>query len=309
MVFAEFERSKRISPKPFPHDLARAIRLIVLDIDGTIAGHNNRINPPVLAAIEAAQERGLAVTIATGRMYRSALRFHQQIKTSLPLIAYQGAWIGQPNHDAPLATPPVPELPLLHRPLDRTVARGILDFLEDPAWSDRLSLHLYIDDQLYIRRLTRASQDYAERTGVEPIAVGDLRSLLDQDVAPTKVLALSPDQTLTRDLLDKLRQRYSPQQVYLTTSVSTFLEAAHPLVNKGNALRHLAEDQLGLAPEQVMFIGDNFNDLEAIAYAGLGVAMGDAPEPVKAIAQWVAPSVADDGAARAIEQVLATQAS
>jgi hydroxymethylpyrimidine pyrophosphatase-like HAD family hydrolase len=58
-----------------------------------------------------------------------------------------------------------------------------------------------------------------------------------------------------------------------------------------------------------MFVGDNFNDLEAIAYAGLGVAMGDAPEPVKAIAQWVAPSVAEDGAARAIEQVLAAQGS
>ncbi len=306
MVFAEFERSGRTSSQPFPHDLARDIRLIVLDIDGTIAGRNNRINPPVLAAIEAAQARGLAVTIATGRMYCSALRFHRQIKTPLPLIAYQGAWIGQPNHDA---EPPhqAIEPPLLHRPLDRSLAREIIDFLEDPAWSDRLSLHLYIDDRLYIRHLTPASRDYADRTGTEPISVGDLRSMLDRGPDPTKVLALSPDQTLTRDLLDKLRQRYSPQQVYLTTSVSTFLEAAHPQVNKGNALRHLAEDQLGLRPEQVMFLGDNFNDLEAIAYAGLGVAMGDAPEPVKAIAQWVAPSVADDGAARAIEQVLATQ--
>jgi hydroxymethylpyrimidine pyrophosphatase-like HAD family hydrolase len=118
------------------------------------------------------------------------------------------------------------------------------------------------------------------------------------------VLALSPDRDLIRNLLDKLRQRYSRDQVYLTTSVSTFLEAAHPQVNKGNAVRYLAETQLGLRSEQVMFVGDNFNDLEAITYAGLGVAMADAPEPVRAAAAWVAPSVADDGAAVAINHLL-----
>ena len=294
MVFTDFERSRQSSGQPFPSDRAAAIRLIVLDIDGTIAGRNNQINPPVLAAIQAARSRGIDVTIATGRMYCSARRFHQQVGTSLPLIAYQGAWVGQPALNQTL----------MHQPLDRAIAREIIDFLEDPAWGDRLSLHLYANDQLHIRTLTPASADYAERTGVEPLVVGDLRQLLDRGQDPTKVLALSPDRDLTRDLLDKLRQRYSRDQVYLTTSVSTFLEAAHPQVNKGNAVRYLAETQLGLRSEQVMFVGDNFNDLEAITYAGLGVAMADAPEPVRAAAAWVAPSVADDGAAVAINHLL-----
>ncbi len=307
MVFTEAWQSGSGEQQPFPHYLARAIRLIVLDIDGTIAGRNNQINPPVLAAIQAAQSRGLAVTIATGRMYCSAVRFHREIQTPLPLIAYQGAWMDQPDHSQPADR--LKSKPLFHRPLDRTLAREVVDFLEEPAWGDRLSVHLYVNDRLLIRQLTPASQDYADRTGVTPIEVGDFRQVLDQGPDPTKVLALSPDRQLTRDLLEKLRQRYCAQEAYLTTSVSTFLEVAHPDVNKGNAVRHLAEQQLGLRPEQVMFVGDNFNDLEAIAYAGLGVAMGDAPEPVKAIAQWVAPSVAEDGAARAIEQVLAAQGS
>jgi hydroxymethylpyrimidine pyrophosphatase-like HAD family hydrolase len=75
-------------------------------------------------------------------------------------------------------------------------------------------------------------------------------------------------------------------------------------VNKGVAVRYLAEEMLGLQPMNVMTIGDNFNDLEMIEYAGIGVAMGNAPEAIQAIAQWVAPSVEADGAAVAIEKFL-----
>jgi hydroxymethylpyrimidine pyrophosphatase-like HAD family hydrolase len=59
---------------------------------------------------------------------------------------------------------------------------------------------------------------------------------------------------------------------------------------------------LGLESAQVMTLGDNFNDLEMLQYAGIGVAMGDAPDGVKAIADWVAPSVEADGVVAAIEK-------
>jgi hypothetical protein len=99
-----------------------------------------------------------------------------------------------------------------------------------------------------------------------------------------------------------LRKQYTPAELYLTKSVATFFEATNPLVNKGIAVRYLAEEILGLKPANVMAIGDNFNDLEMLLYAGTSVAMGNAPEPVKAIAQWVAPDVEVDGAATAIER-------
>jgi hydroxymethylpyrimidine pyrophosphatase-like HAD family hydrolase len=98
--------------------------------------------------------------------------------------------------------------------------------------------------------------------------------------------------------------RYPPGKLYLTKSHTTFLEAGNPAVNKGAAVRYLAEDILGLCPANVMCIGDNFNDVEMLKYAGIGVAMGDAPEEVKAIADWVSPSVEEEGVARAIEQFL-----
>jgi hydroxymethylpyrimidine pyrophosphatase-like HAD family hydrolase len=101
-----------------------------------------------------------------------------------------------------------------------------------------------------------------------------------------------------------VRQLYRPEELYLTKSVATFFEMAHPLVNKGLAVDYLVREVLQIAPEQVMTIGDNFNDVEMLQYAGIGVAMGDAPPEVKAIANWVAPSVEEDGAAVAIKKFI-----
>ena len=108
------------------------------------------------------------------------------------------------------------------------------------------------------------------------IPVGDLRQLLDHE--PTKILALCDDANLIQQLLANLRRRYQPTELYMTTSVATFLEAANTHVNKGNAVRYLAEEMLGLESHNVMTIGDNFNDVEMLDYAGISVAMGDAPD-------------------------------
>lgn len=209
-------------------------------------------------------------------------------------MSYQGALIRDPQTDQ------------IHRhwTLDPATTLQLLDYLEQVEFYPELSVHLYINDQLYVRELTPETLLYAQRSGVEAIAVGDLRCLLDQ--SPTKILALSENISHIGQLLNTLRQRYTPAELYLTTSVATFLEATHPQVNKGRAVRYLAEELLGLTAANVMTIGDNFNDVEMLQYAGIGVAMGNAPEAVQAIADWVAPDVERDGAAVAMAKFLLT---
>jgi Cof subfamily protein (haloacid dehalogenase superfamily) len=268
------------------------IKLLVLDIDGTIAGHDNQVSETVKQAIAKVQAQGIQVAIATGRMYCSALRFHQDIKSTLPLVAYQGAWIQDPKNQK------------IHRHLavPREITQQLLDYFEQPQLRSLLSVHFYINDQLYVREITTETELYAERCGVTPIPVGDLRQVLSDE--PTKVLALCDDANLIQELLGNLRLQYTPAELYMTTSVATFLEAANPFVNKGTSVRYLAEELLGLERDNVMTIGDNFNDVEMLEYAGIGVAMGSAPEAVQAIANWVAPHVEADGAAVAMEKFL-----
>jgi Cof subfamily protein (haloacid dehalogenase superfamily) len=265
------------------------IRLLVLDIDGTIAGKSNDVREPIKQAIRKAQAKGIQVAIATGRMYCSALRFHREVGSALPILAYQGAWIQDP----------VTQKIHQHLPVSRTTAEQLLDYFESEALLSLLSVHFYINDQLYVREITPETQIYAQRADIVPKPVGDLRKALSCE--PTKVLALSDDTAIIEQLLGSLRKQYTPAELYLTKSVATFFEATHPAANKGTAVRYLAEELLGLNAKNVMAIGDNFNDVEMLEYAGLGVAMGNAPTDVQAIANWVAPSVEQDGAAAAIE--------
>jgi Cof subfamily protein (haloacid dehalogenase superfamily) len=271
---------------------AKEIKLLVLDIDGTIAGESNTISAGVKQAIVAAQARGIQVAIATGRMYSSALRFHQDIRSTLPLMAYQGAWIQDP----------ITQKIHRHWVVSREIAHRLLNYFEQPELRSLLSVHFYINDQLYVRELTTETQIYAERSGVIPILVGDLRQVLTNE--PTKILALCDDTDVIDKLLGNLRRQYTPAELYLTKSVATFFEATNASVNKGTAVRYLAEELLGLQLANVMAIGDNFNDVEMLEYVGFGVAMGNAPAAVQAIAKWVAPSVEEDGAAVAIEKFL-----
>ncbi|MDB9484434.1 Cof-type HAD-IIB family hydrolase, partial [Dolichospermum circinale CS-537/05] len=245
------------------------IKLLVLDIDGTITGHSNTLSVTVKEVIAAVQAKGIKVTIATGRMYCSALRFHREIGSTLPLIAYQGAWIQDPGNGK------------IHRhlPVSREITQQLLEYFEQPDLRSLLSVHFYINDQLYVREITKETDNYQQRCGVTAISVGDLRQLLDHE--PTKILALSEDANLTQQLLADLRLRYKPTDLYMTTSVPTFLEAANTHVNKGNAVRYLAEEMLGLESHHVMTIGDNFNDVEMLSYAGISVAMGNAPPEVQ----------------------------
>jgi hypothetical protein len=268
------------------------IQLLVLDIDGTIAGRSNDIRDSVIKAIRSAQSKGIQVAIATGRMYRSALRFYDKVGSTLPLIAYQGAVIHDPIRDTQLRAFSVP----------KDYALKLLDYFEQPDLRSRLSVHFYIDDDLYVREITPETKAYEERTRTKAIAVGDLRTTLGTE--PRKILALSSDTDLIGSMLGSLQKQYQPAELYLTKSVATFFEATHPAANKGTAVKYLAEDLLGLKPENVMTIGDNFNDLEMIQYAGIGVAMGDAPLGVQEQATWVAPTVEADGAVAAIEKFL-----
>lgn len=268
------------------------IKLLVLDIDGTIAGSSNLISDSVKSAIQQVQKQNIQVTLATGRMYRSALPFYYAINANLPLMAYNGAWIQNPH------TQEIQQ----HLPVSTKIALELLEYFDSPDLSPYFGFHVYLQDQLYVKEITPATREYAERSQVEAIAVPDLRQLLN--TPPTKVLAIAHQPRMIKKLIPDLRKRYSVEQLYLTQSAGNLFEAINPGVNKGKAVQYLAEKILGITKEQVMVIGDNYNDLEMLNYAGLSVAMGNAPREVRKAAYWVAPDVEKDGVAVALEKFL-----
>lgn len=264
------------------------IKLLILDIDGTISGKSNQVTEKVKNAIKEAQGKGVKVGLATGRMFCSALRFHQEINADLPIIAYNGAWMQRVDNQ---------EI-LLHQPVNKNIAQELMQYFREKQIDNELEIHLYYDDQLYVENFSEKTDFYVTRSGINFNVVEKLETLLNNH--PTKVLAQSPDADFIGNLLQDLQIRYSTDELYLTQSNPIYLEATQANINKGSTVKYLVEKILGYKPQEVMAIGDNYNDYTMLDYVGLGIAMGDAPPEIRAIAAGVTQDVENDGVADAI---------
>lgn len=268
------------------------IKLLFLDIDGTIAPDSNQVTSAVKQAVKKLQNRGIKIGLATGRMYCSAVRFHHDIGADLPIIAYNGAWIQHPEDGQIIA----------HHPLNNSIALELFNYLKNRSTDSPLEIHVYFNDELYVDKVTTKTDSYIERSGITVNVVDDLAPLLSQ--SPTKLLALSPNATMIKEILEDLSALHREQDLYLTQSNPIYLEATAANVHKGNAIKFLTEEILGLSSAHVMAVGDNFNDTTMLQYAGLSVAMGNAPDDIKDLADYTTTSVDDDGVATIIETLL-----
>ncbi|WP_066121946.1 Cof-type HAD-IIB family hydrolase [Geminocystis sp. NIES-3709] len=267
------------------------IKVLILDIDGTISGKSNQVNDRVKKAIQKVKNRGIKVGLATGRMYCSALRFYREIGANLPIIAYNGAWIQNPENS---------EI-LLHTPVNKEISQKLFSYFKTKQKDHDIEIHLYFNDNLYVEKITKNTDYYVERSGIPANLVDDLASLLGEK--PTKILASSLDSNLISEMLTELKNIYHEEEVYLTQSNPIYLEATQTGINKGSAVQYLTEKILKLSADEVMAIGDNFNDYTMLQYVGFSVAMGDAPPEVKKIASTVTLDVENDGVADILDRL------
>jgi Cof subfamily protein (haloacid dehalogenase superfamily) len=263
------------------------ISLLALDLDGTLMGDDMVIRSDrVLRAIEAAQARGVLVTLATGRMFDHALPYARELGITAPLICYQGGVIRDVEGAVPFyRVTMAPEL-----------VREVLAWRAERGYE----LALYAGEGVFIDERRRPESVYHQMLGSRLVWVDDLATVA-ADHDPLKfVVFVAPGQTGAT--ADDLRRRFG-ERVVIARSHEIIVEGNPPGVSKGGALAWLAA-HLGVSQAQVMAIGDQDNDVSMIDWAGIGVAMGNASAATKAVADWVAPSVADDGAAVAIERFI-----
>ena len=265
------------------------IRLLVLDIDGTILDESDRVRDSVATAVQAAQQRGVAVVIATGRLYQSALRAYNLIGSTLPLICYAGALVREP------ATGFVHR----HWALDSYVAAQILDHTEWLGRRGCISVQFHIQDSLHVSDMNSAAMAYFEGSGLQFRVVDDLRQVLPSAI--TKVTVLSDDGELIARLATQLKNSRCQTRTSQYKSL-TLLDVLHPMVSKRLAVSYLTEEIMGLRAKHVMTIGDDFTDIELFKYAGVGIAMGNAPAAVQVSADWVTSTIEENGVAEAVER-------
>ena len=259
------------------------IRLIAVDLDGTMLSRESTITRRVKNAVAAVRAAGVYFTVSTGRMFSAAAHFARELDIDLPLITYQGALVKNSLSGEVLR----------YRPLPQVYARELITRVQ------QLGYHMngYLEDRLLVERDDELGRRYAANNGVEMVVVGDFNEYFQDD--PTKLVVIAEEQQVTR-LLAELAPAYQGK-VHLSKSLPGYLEFSHLQATKGDALAYLAR-YFGVRKEEVMAIGDSYNDMEMLQYAGVGVAVANARDDLKRIADYVTSQSYGDGVVEALEQ-------
>ena len=274
-----------------PVEPAFPVRLIALDIDGTLVGEDLVIGPATRDAVRAAAARGVAVSLVTGRMVSSAMRFARELGLTDPIVGYQGGLV---RAMPPEGSTRLGKL-LVHTPLPASVARQIV------AWTvaHGLDPHLNHLERFILRADDPRADDYSAFMGARAELVPDLAGSISHPV--TKVLAVGEPPVPTE--MAPLAAAHFAGIADVTISHPRFLEFVAPGVSKGRAIRWLAR-RLGVPLGMTLAIGDQWNDLEMLAEVGHGAAMPTAPAAVRAVARYIARPVGEEGVAALIESLV-----
>ena len=281
------------------------IRLLALDLDGTLLDHRGHISDRNRAALDKAREAGVRVAVVTGRRFRDSRPIALELGLDVPLISHNGALT---KHARSLETVSVLPLPLdaakealrIGRELgadallsDDHEGLGVLVF--DHLSGENAAVHKYV---------SWARSIHGEKEGQEAVRqVESLETYMDHEPVH---LAFSGS-CARMDELEELLQRKLEQRVKILCTKYprqdfTLLDVVHPSASKGAGVAAAALE-LEIAAEEIMAIGDNFNDLEMLLFAGTGVVMANAPVSLREISGlYPTASNDDDGVALAIEQ-------
>ena len=268
-----------------PQDFPREVDAVACDLDRTLIGEDAVLRPRTRAAIVRTLSAGIHVVLVTGRMFQSVRRYALEAGIEDPVVCYQGAVVAEP----------ISGRWLRHVPIPLELARETIAALNEEG----VGLNCYVDDELYVAEVTPEARRYADFQDLELHPVGDLLDWLDRP--PTKLVVIGDPEPL-----DGLKQRMLDRfegRLYISKSLPYFLEFASPDVTKAAGLEFLAE-QLGFARERTLAFGDGENDIELVDWAGYGVAVENAHDLVKEVADFVCPSVDEEGVAQVLEAYL-----
>lgn len=260
-------------------------KMVFLDLDDTLLDREHNISRKTVRTLYKLKEIGVEIAIATGRMFSSALPYIKQLKISGTVINYNGAYIKEVKRNKII----------YHKPIDLEIAKEIIKEAEDAD----LYINIYIDDKLYISEINEKSEIYKKISQVEPIPVGKLSEYIN--ASPTKMLITENDRKKVQDYISYFKEKYGGL-IEVTQSKPYFIEIMSTGVSKGRAIKIVAE-KLNIPIDQVIAIGDGYNDIEMLKTAGLGIAMGNAPAGVKKHADKITGKNDEEGVSSILSEI------
>jgi Cof subfamily protein (haloacid dehalogenase superfamily) len=267
-------------------------RLLALNIDGTLLQSNGRLHSSAKEAIQYVQQKGVDVTLVTSRSYPSANKLAKALKIETPIVSSRGAFISNTL-----------ETPIFEKKLEEEVAFEIVRFLEGFDCQIRL-----VNEQYSLSNRSKLSNNLMAKTifsSAEPAFYShqfvDIVSeaLSNNPMNASKIEAYFDDEEDLDDVVQALKGMFN--EITLVKVDKLRLEIVPVGVSKLNGLLRVGE-HLGVSSKQMVYIGDDLDDIPLIDAVGLGVAMGNSPFEVKKAADWITRSNNQQGVAYMVKE-------
>lgn len=261
------------------------IKLVAIDLDGTLLNSQKEVSAETVDILKrVSAERNVKVVLSTARPPRSTLPYYSQLGLTTPMVNYNGAFVWFPKTSQVL----------MHKPIARAVARGIIIWARQKYPEIRVSAE--VCDKWYTDFYDGTYRTETAKL-MNPDVIGPIDDWLKMPV--TKLLLLGKrdwltevNQAIQADLSDKLRT---------VQTESNLLQIMEVSVSKAVALKHLA-NLYGFKRDEIMAIGDNANDAGMIQWAGTGVAMANGHVVCLQVADHVAGHHDEEGVANILRE-------
>ncbi|WP_434630874.1 Cof-type HAD-IIB family hydrolase [Thermoanaerobacterium thermosaccharolyticum] len=265
-------------------------KMICLDIDGTLLNSHHKITRNTKKIIQrVTNSKQIILILVSARMPQAIYFLLKELDiVQQPIICYNGALIVDEKKNF-----------LLQKYISISNVRQINSYAETIG----LHISLYKDDEWYIDEMDEWVRQESEITNVDPI-IRDYNDLFNiwekENLGPNKILCMAQQQKI-ESLYTKIKESALINNLNIYPSKFTYLEIMPINASKNFAIDLLCK-RFNVKKSEVIAIGDNFNDIDMIKYAGLGIAMGNAPEQVKHFADYVTLTNDEDGVAEAIKK-------
>lgn len=256
------------------------IKLVATDIDGTIFIPEKEFTSGVIDCIKNLSEKGIKVVLVTGRMNAAATKIAKDLGLETPVVSYQGGLVTENGKI------------LYERYLTLEQTEKILEW----ARKENIHINLYNDDVLYSETDCYEVQRYCNNLHTER-TIKSFSEIKKNRINKLLAIDYSNPDRITR--YEKELQEIFPD-LYIVKSTPYFLEFSNPEASKKCAVEFL-QKYWGLKKEEILTIGDQNNDIALLQAGGVKIAMGNATDELKSIADYITDSVYEDGFVRAMD--------